>query len=187
MRRRTQPVCPIKILDKMLITCLLSLENLKARLGDVDGVPDEDSGTASGCDEADVTIGVVGVDAVLLWSSGDKGSEEQLDNRVRFLFTPSAPVRLLFIVRFIPLTFLMLVASLLLNGASCWLTGLTCSCLLSFCVCCLRFSFFSIFSICLRYTSSFLCSRVFLAACFSGLFSMSESLSPCKKKIALPS
>lgn len=66
MRRWAQPVFPVKILEKMLITCLLSLENLKARLGDVDGVPDEDSGTASGCDETDVTIGVVGVDAVLL-------------------------------------------------------------------------------------------------------------------------
>ena len=140
----------------------------------MDGVTEvlNDSGT-SGSDAADDTLGVVGVEAVLLCSSGDSGSEEQLDNLARFLLIPGVPVRFLFNDRFIPLMFLL---QSLLKGTS-WLTGLTSSGLTSFCDCCLRFSFFSIFSICLRYASSFLSSLLFLP-CFSGLFSISESLSP---------
>lgn len=132
-------------------------------------------GSCSGNDDTDVTFGVVGVVALLLWSSGDRGSEEQLDNLARFLLKPGVPVRLLFKALFIPLIFLLLS---LLNDTS-WLTGLISSCLCSFWVCCFRFSFFSIFSICLRYASSFLSSLLFLPR-FSGLFSMSESLSPYK-------
>ena len=155
-------------------TCFSSLGNLKLPLGDVDGVTEalNDSGT-SGSAAADDTLGVVGVEAVLLCSSGDSGSEEQLDNLARFLLIPGVPVRFLFNDRFIPFMFLL---QSLLKGTS-WLTGLTSSGLTSFCDCCLRFSFFSIFSICLRYASSFLSSLLFLP-CFSGLFSISESLSP---------
>ena len=140
----------------------------------MDGVTEvlNDSGT-SGSDAADETLGVVGVEAVLLCSSGDSGSEEQLDNLARFLLIPGVPVRFLFNDPFIPFMFLL---QSLLKGTS-WLTGLTSSGLTSFCDCCLRFSFFSIFSICLRYASSFLSSLLFLP-CFSGLFSISESLSP---------
>lgn len=155
-------------------TCFSSLGNLKLSLGDVDGVTEvlNDSGT-SGSDAADDTLGVVGVEAVLLCSSGDSGSEEQLDNLARFLLIPGVPVRFLFNDRFI--TFMFLLQSLL-KGTS-WLTGLTSSGLTSFCDCCLRLSFFSIFSICLRTASSFLSSLLFLP-CFSGLLSISESLSP---------
>ena len=155
-------------------TCFSSLGNLKLPLGDVDGVTEvlNDSGT-SGSDAADDTLGVVGVEAVLPCSSGDSGSEEQLDNLARFLLIPGVTVRFLFNDRFIPFMFLL---QSLLKGTS-WLTGLTSSGLTSFCDCCLRFSFFSIFSNCLRYASSFLSSLLFLP-CFSGLFSISESLSP---------
>lgn len=134
-------------------------------------------GSCSGNDDADVTFGVVGVVALLLWSSGERGSEEQLDSLARFLLKPGAAVRLLFKALFIPLIFL-----LSLFKVTSWLTGLISSCLCSFWVCCLRFSFFSISLICLRYASSFLSSLLFLP-CFSGLFSMSESLSPYQAMI----
>ena len=135
-------------------------------------------GSCSGSDDAHVTFGVVGVVALLLWSSGDRGSEEQLDSLARFLLMPGAPARLLFKALFMPLIFLLS----LLNVTS-WLTGLISSCLCSFWVCCFLFSFFSISLICLRYASSFLSSLLFLPR-FSGLFSISESLSPYKTMIA---
>jgi len=84
---------------------LLSLGNLKLLLGEVDGVTV--LGSCSGNDDADVTFGVVGVVALLLWSSGDRGSEEQLDSLARFLLKLGAPVRLLFKALFIPLIFLL--------------------------------------------------------------------------------
>ena len=92
----------------------------------MDGVTEHSS--CSGNDDAGATIGVVGVDAVLLWSSGDKGSEEQLESLARFLLNPGVPVRLLVKARFIPLIFLLL--SLLKDTS--WLTGLINSCLCSF-------------------------------------------------------